>query len=89
MESKHIMELVDRIVLLAEENARLRAEMTALKGLLDEAELKEVEYCLDSGAYFRPRLDVSLIRRVMDWDISPEVKEQMLQMRKEKKDAEG
>jgi len=84
MESKHIMELVDRIVLLAEENARLRAEITAIKGLLDEAEIKEAEYCLENGGYFHPHVDTSAVRFALDWDMSPEVQALIRRMEEEK-----
>ena len=88
MESKDVMELVDRLLLLTEENTRLREQLDRLKRMVWEDQEAKAEmakrYQEDNINPFDIYIDGKDILKVFHWGNSPKVVSLM-----EEKDAEG
>ena len=82
MESKYIMELVDRLLLTAEENQKLRTQMNGLCELIRGIEREEAQYCLENCLYYHPNVDTSAIRNIMGWREEPETRRMVEELKK-------
>lgn len=67
MESKDIMELVDRILLLTEENTKMKERLEHLASEVAYTERTEAQYAVDSGYNYSAILTCDKVNRIMGW----------------------
>lgn len=85
MESKDIMELVDRILLLTEENAKMKERIERLAKAVVDTERIEAQYAVDNGHNYIAILNCDKINAIMGWDRDEEA-ERILNAKKEESD---
>lgn len=87
--NEQMMELVDRMLLLTEENAKMRECINHLMRAVFEAEIKDAKACAEYGYSYSPSLKCDDINMIMGWDRNREATEIIERLRKEEKDGES
>lgn len=85
MESKDIMELVDRIILLTEENAQMRERIGRLSEAVITEERRDAQYSVEHGYSYSANLRCDEINLIMGWKRDEEA-ERILNAKKEESD---
>lgn len=67
MESKDIMELVDRIILLTEKNAQMREQIGRLMEAVSAEERRDAQYSVEHGYTYSANLRCDEINLIMGW----------------------
>lgn len=79
---EHIMELVDRILLLTEENTKMRERINHLAAAVADAERKDAKYSVEHGYSYSANLSCDRINLIMNWNRDEEA-ERILNTRTE------
>ena len=87
MESKDIMELIDRILLLTEENTKMTERLERLASEVVDTERAEAQYAFDSGYNYSAILTCDKINRIMGWKRDEEA-ERILKMSTKKEETD-
>lgn len=85
MESKGIMELIDRLILLTEENMKLKGRLDHLAKVVADTERAEAQYAVEHGYNYSAILTCDKINRIMGWKRDKEA-ERILNTKKEETD---
>lgn len=84
--NEQMMELVDRMLLLTEENAKMRECINHLMRAVFEAEIKDAKACAGYGYSYSPSLKCDDINMIMGWKRNEEAERIMKKGREEAKD---
>ena len=83
--NEQMMELVDRMLLLTEENAKMTERLERLASEVVDTERAEAQYAVDSGYNYSAILTCDKINRIMGWTRDEEA-ERILNTKKEETD---
>lgn len=80
--NEQMMELVDRVLLLTEENAKMRERINHLAAAVADAERKDAKYSVEHGYSYSANLSCDKINAIMSWNRDKEA-ERILNTRTE------
>lgn len=72
---EHIMELFDRILLLTEENTKMRERINHLAAAVADAERKDAKYSVEHGYSYSANLSCDKINAIMSWNRDKEAEQ--------------
>lgn len=84
--NEQMMELVDRMLLLTEENAKMRECINHLMRVVIKTEIKDAKACAEYGYSYSPSLKCDNINMIMGWKRNEEAERIMKKGREEAKD---